>query len=59
MCYAHFDSRSCRDGRARQDEIRTFFLQRSEIIREQIAEAAHILLQANDALSLSATREEF
>jgi len=44
---------------ARQDEIRAFFLDRSEIIREQIAEAAQILLQANDALSQQSTREEF
>lgn len=48
-----------RRERARQDEIRTFFLQRGAIIREQIAEAAQILLQANDALSLPATREDF
>lgn len=48
-----------RRERAWQDEVRRFFLQRGEIIREQIAEAAHILLQANDVLSTPSARGDF
>ncbi|HYD62827.1 MAG TPA: hypothetical protein VEC35_20910 [Noviherbaspirillum sp.] len=53
-----FDIESRRES-GQHDELREFFLQRSEIIREQIAEAAHILVQAREFLGLQSTREAF
>lgn len=49
---------SRRDG-GRHDEVRDFFMKRGEVIREQIQEASQILLDANEFLSLPATREGF
>ncbi|GEM_PF-1637206 len=43
----------------RLDEVQEFFIKRGDVIREQIEEASQILLEANEFLSLSSTRDEF
>lgn len=43
----------------RRDEVQEFFILRGEVIREQIEEAAQILFEANEFLSLASTRNDF
>lgn len=43
----------------RREEVQDFFIKRGDVIREQIEEAAQILLEANEFLSLASTRNDF
>ena len=47
-----------REG-GRRDDVQEFFKERGEVIKEQIEEAAQILVEANEFLSLQSTRDEF
>lgn len=49
---------SRREG-GRRDDVQDFFKERGEVIKEQIEEAAQILKEANEFLSLQSTRDEF
>jgi hypothetical protein len=49
---------SRREG-ARRDDVQEFFQERGGVIKEQIEEAAQILKEAHEFLSLQSTRDEF
>lgn len=49
---------SRREG-AQRDDVQAFFKERGDVIKEQIEEAAQILIEASDFLSLPATRDDF